>query len=320
VSKREKLLAGAVVVLIALFGARYLYGRYDRALSQRGSELSAAQDELATAKMQLTQGQRAVQQMEGWHERSLPANREKALSLYKAWLLAKASKAGLAVDDISPTIARRTANLSSIGYQIKATGNLASVIAMLYEFYNSQILHQVGQLQLMRPPGSTQLQVTFQAEALILPGANATDSLPEGESKRLKLESLAEYQKSLGGRELVAVYTPPRPVETVKAAPKPPEFDDAEQAYFSGAVSNGNGMQAWINVRTTGETLHLSAGDPVKVGALEGQIVSIEPRFLVWQSGDKKFRVPLGESLRKGKELAADGTAVARPEAERPES
>jgi hypothetical protein len=40
----------------------------------------------------------------------------------------------------------------------------------------------------------------------------------------------------------------------------------------------------------------------------------------VWQSGDKKFRVPLGESLRKGKELAADGTSIAPPKAENPES
>ena len=76
---------------------------------------------------------------------------------------------------------------------------------------------------------------------------------------------------------------------------------------FSGAVDSGKGPQAWINVRTTGEMLHLSAGDPIKIGALEGTIESVEPRSLVLKTGDKKFRVPLGASLRKGKELDASG-------------
>jgi hypothetical protein len=322
VSKREKILAAAVLGLVAILAARYLYGRYNRALSLRQSQLSAAQDELANVKMALNQGQWAVRQMERWHDRALPANREKASSLYKAWLVEKANAAGLAVDDISPapTTARPAANVSAIGYQMKASGSLPAVIGMLYEFYRSPMLHQITLLRLTRPPGAAQVQVTFQSEALLLPGANATDKLPEGESKRPKLASLAEYQKSIGDRDLVSVYTAPKPPVAKSDPPKPPKFDDAEQAYFSGAVSNGNGLQAWINVRTTGETLHVSAGDPVKVGALEGQIVSIEPRVLVWQSGDKKYRVPLGESLRKGKELAADGTAVKHAEAENPDS
>lgn len=76
---------------------------------------------------------------------------------------------------------------------------------------------------------------------------------------------------------------------------------------FSGAVDSGKGPQAWIHIRTTGEMLHLNAGDPIKVGALEGTIESVEDRSLVLRTGEKKFRVPLGSSLRKGQELDADG-------------
>jgi hypothetical protein len=308
VTKREKLLAAAVLCLVAALGAKYLYGRYDRSLTLRQSQLTAAQDELASATMELSRGEWAVRQMDRWHQRSLPANREKALSLYKAWLLEKATESGLAVDELSPAPAARPgANVSAIGYQMRATGTLPSIVGMLYEFYRSPLLQQVTLLRLMRPPGATQLQITFQAEALMLPGANATEKLPEGESKRPKLGTLAEYKKSFEDRDLVNVYTAPKPpVAAPRERAEPPKFDDAEQAYFTAAVSNGNGMQAWINVRTTGETLHLSPGDAVKVGALEGQIISIEQRSLVWQTGDKKFRVPLGESLRKGKELAAE--------------
>jgi hypothetical protein len=323
VTKREKLLAAAVLCLVAAFGAKYLYGRYDRALDLRQSQLTAAQDELATAKMDLSRGEWAVRQMEGWHQRALPANREKAVSLYKAWLFDKATAAGLAVDDIAPAPAARPgAKVSAIGFQMKASGTLSSVVALLYEFYRSPLLQQVTLLRLVRPPGATQVQVTFQSEALLLPGANATDKLPEGESKRLKFDSLAEYHKSFGDRDLVSVYTAPKP--PVAAAPRertePPKFDDAEQAYFSGSTGIGNDKLAWINVRTTGETLKIPAGGPIKVGALEGQIVTIEPRWLVWQSGDKKYRVPLGESLRKGQELEADGTSARHMQTDRPES
>jgi hypothetical protein len=260
--------------------------------------------------------------MERWQKRSLPADPEKAASLYKAWLMDKASAAGLTIINMQEAqTARPAGNVSALGYRMQASGSLSSVVSMLYEYYRSPLLHQITLLRLTRPPGASDIQVTFQSEALIVPGANATDKLPEGDSKRPKLGSLAEYQKSLRERDLVNVYTKPKPPAPPRGdPPAPPKFDDAEQAYFSGAVSNGDGMQAWINVRTTGETLHVSAGDPVKVGALEGQIVSIEPRSLVWQTGDKKFRVPLGESLRKGKELSADGSPVSRPEAENPES
>jgi hypothetical protein len=320
-SKREKLLAAAVLGLVVALAARYFYGRYDRALTLRQNQLAAAQEELVTAKVSLNQGELDVRRMERWQQRSLPTNPEKAASLYKAWLMDKATAAGLTVINMqeAPT-SRPAGNVSALGYRMQANGSLSSVIGLLYEYYRSPLLHQITLLRLTRPPGASDVQVTFQSEALIVPGANATDKLPEGDSKRPKLASLADYQKSLGERDLVNVYTAPKPPVAKRDPPAPPKFDDAEQAYFSGAVSNGNGMQAWINVRTTGETLHVSAGDPVKVGALEGQIVSIEPRSLVWQTGDKKFRVPLGESLRKGKELSADGTSVARPEAENPES
>ena len=162
----------------------------------------------------------------------------------------------------------------------------------------------------------------MEVEALSLPGAEATDKLPEGDSQRLRMAKVEDYKKTFEERELASVYTPPRPPgEALAGRSKPstpPKFDDAEQAYFSGSTSGPTGApKAWINVRTTGETMYLSAGDALKVGALEGKIVSIENRALVYETEGKKFRVALGESLRKGKELPADTSAAT---AEKPEA
>ena len=319
-NRREKMLAAAVLLLIAAWGGKSLFARYQRALDARTSQVIEAKKRLATVNRTMAQGRRAVRQVEEWQARSLPNDREKALSLYKAWLLDKAKEAGLEVDDITPSQPTPSAAFTAIGYQMKAKGSLSAVAALLYEFYRSPQLHQITSLQLSRPQGSTQIEATLKVEALSLPGAVATDKLPEGDAKRLKLASLDEYQKSLGERDLVSVYAPPRPPGERRDAAAPSKFDDAEQARFSGTVGSGDSLQAWINVRTTGETLHLAAGDPLKVGTLEGQIISVEPRSLVYESGEKKFSVALGQSLRDGKELKADGATSSEAPAETPES
>jgi hypothetical protein len=324
-NKREQLLALAVGALVMLFAGNYLYGSYTRSMHSGDIELQNARTKLAAANKRLNDGKRAALQIQTWQERSLPTDYEKSLSLYKAWLLAKAKDAGLLVSDIkqTPTASNSTA-YKAFGYQMVSNSSLSSLVSFLYEFYRSPQLHQITRLQVSRPPGGTQLQITIDVEALCLKGAVATDKLPEGDSKRLKLANADTYKKSMAERDIVTAYTPPRPPAPPRAERKeaaaPPKFDDAEFAIFSAAVGNGTGLQAWINVRTTGETLRLEAGDTVKVGALKGEIVSVEPRLLVYKSGDKKFRVPLGESLRKGKEIGPTGEAKSGADAESPKS
>jgi hypothetical protein len=320
-NKREQTLLAGVIGLVVLYGGYHFYGKYEKSLRARKADVLNAQKTLDEANHKLKEGRRAVKQMEAWDDRALPADYDKALSLYKAWLLAKAKDAGLTVSDISllPTTSTNTA-YRAISYQIVGSGSLSNVVAMLYEFYRSPQLHQVTSLTLNRAAGASRLSVTLNVEALSLKGATATNKLPEGDSKRLKLASADAYKKSFAEREVVTAYTPPRPPtpprERREPPPGPPKFDDAQVAHFSGAVGNGSGMQAWINVRSTGETLHLSPGDPVKVGTLDGEIVSVEARSLVFKTGDKRFRVKLGQSLREGKELGArDDATNGLPEA-----
>jgi hypothetical protein len=321
-SQREKLLAAIVVAIAVILGGRFVYGRYQGAIESRRSELATAKEELADINLAIEKGQYSLRRLEKWQKRSLPANRENAQSLYKAWLLAKAKEAGLTVDDITPAARQSSKDAyKTIGYTLAGSGSLSSVSALLYEFYRAPQLQQVTQLRLLRPVGASQIEVTFDVEALILPGAEATDSLPEGESKRLALASLADYQKSLGDRDLTNVYTPPKPAVAARPdPPPPPKFDDAEHARFSASIGVGDKFQAWVHVRTTGETLHLHPGDTFKVGQLEGQIVSVEPRSMVYQAGDKKYRVSLDQPLRKGTEIGPDGKPLASARSERPES
>jgi cellobiose-specific phosphotransferase system component IIA len=323
-NKREQILAAGVLALVALYGGNHFYGNYSKALHARQADVEAAQSKLDEANHKLKEGHRAVKQMEAWQQRALPANFDKALSLYKAWLLAKAKDSGLVVSDITllPTT-NNNAAYKAIGYQMVASGSLSSVVSMLYEFYRSPQLHQISRLQLTRPPGAAQLTVSLDVEALSMKGAVATNKLPEGDAKRLKLASADDYKKSLAERDIVTAYAPPRPPTAPRErreATTPPKFDESEQTRFTAALSDGTRWQAWIYVKPTGELLHLQAGDPIKVGLLDGQIESIEARSLVLKTGNKRFRLRVGDYLRKGKEIDAKGAELEEKPTDTPKS
>jgi len=313
-TQREKLLAAAVLGLLLLFGGRSLWTNYQDSLTAKRSQRAAAQARLGEAKLARARGRQAYTNLQDWQQRSLPADRQVAQSLYRTWLQDRFTAAGLAIEDIQPNV--RTAPNDAyqvVGYTITARGTLKAVTNLLYDYYRSTLLQQITELRLQPGTGASQLLVTFQTEALLVVGTTR-DTLPEGEADRLAKSSAEEYVTSIDGRNLFTAYRPPRPdppPRVVRDAPPSPEFDHAKFAFFTGTVGNGNGFQAWINVRTTNESLRLSAGDPIKVGLFEGRVVSVEPRALVVETGDKKLRVELGTSLRDGKELKSEGDAAA---------
>ena len=274
----------------------------------------------------LAKGRDAVQQMEAWQQRSLPADREKALSLYKAWLLAKAKEAGLARQRHQACAANDRVHrvqrdrLPDGGDRLAVVGRFDALRVLSQPAAAADHAVAAARGRPERRSCKSRWMSKRSACPARLPPTRCPKAIRSGSSWRAS----AEYQKSLGERDLVTVYTPPRPPGPPPAErkdpPPPPSSMKRSWRYFSGTVSSGKGLQAWINVRSTGETLHLMAGDAVKVGALEGQIESIEARSLVLKTGDKKFRVALGQSLRKGKELDADGNVKPEPASEPPKS
>jgi hypothetical protein len=321
-NKRERILAGAVAALVAVWGGNKLYGRYRNAIDTRNAQVQSAKARLADASLTLTKGRSALKQMTKLQERSLPSDLEKARSLYKAWLLTKAKNTGVTVTDIKQAPKTKTnPQYKAIGYQIEADGALSNVVSLLYEFYRSPLLHQITKLKLTRPVGAPQMQVSLEVEALCLPLATSANDLPEGDSKRPKLASVGEYQKVLGERDIATVYTAPRPPAPPNSAPgAPPKFNEAEMARFTASVNSGAGMQAWIYVLPTGEMLHVVAGDAVKIGNIDGKIESVEARSLILKTADKRYLVRLGDYLLKGQELDAEGNPKPSPAAEPPKS
>ena len=282
-----------------------MWGRFQLSLDQKQSQLNAAREKLGNAKLTLEKARKAMTQLGDWQERSLPDNREVAQSLYRVRLENQFKDAGLAIDDIQPD--RRvvpTDAYTAIGYTVTARGTIKSLATLLFDFYRSPLLQQITYLQLQPSADPSQLMVTFKAEALMVRGSKRED-LPTGTTERPAKASAEEYVESITGRNLMAVYSPPKPAPVQTAeAPKPvvPKFDDAKFAYVTGIVQVEGRLQAWINVRTTGETLRVFEGDAVKVGSLEGNVLSIEPRRIVLKLEDEELKVELGRNLREDSE------------------
>lgn len=304
---REKILAAAVAVMVLLWGGNRMWIRYNASLATKRTQLIAAQERLGEAKLALAQGEAAMNQLDGWQQRSLPADREAAQSLYRVWLETQFKAAGLTVEEFQPAQRLTPAvGYSAVGYTVNAHGPLKSLTNFLHEYYRSTLLQQITRLQLRPDVNPAQLKISLQTEALILPGTG-NETLPEGIAERSAKPQAADYATSIGGRNVFAVYKPPRPEPppgTARVAPPKPEFDDAKHAYFTATIQVDGRYQAWIHVRTTNETLRLFEGDEMKVGLFNGKIVSIEPRLIVVKSGDEELRVELGHNLRDGKAAA----------------
>ncbi len=122
-NKRERILGGAVLLLVVLWGGRAMFMRYRTALASRRTQVEDAKTRLADANLLLAKGRSAMQQMEDLQKRSLPTDREKALSLYKAWLLTKAKASGLSVDHVQGDDVRQFAQFIGIEVGISRHGD-----------------------------------------------------------------------------------------------------------------------------------------------------------------------------------------------------
>jgi hypothetical protein len=306
-TQRERILGIAVAALALLMGGNWLWSKYSRSIAAKRTQLLTAQDRLGQAKLAYAQGEDAAFRLADWQDQSLPADREVAQSLYRVWLETQFKAAGLAADEFQP--AQRlapAAGYSAVGYTVNARGTLKSLTNFLDAYYRSKLLQQITRLQVRPDLAPGQLRISLQTEALILPGT-INKTLPEGVVDRPVRPKAADYAAAIDSRNIFTVYRPPRPTPpptVARATPPRPKFDDAKFAFFSGIVGSEDNRQAWIDLRTKGETLRLHAGDDIKVGEFEGKVLSIDLRAMTVKVGDEEIRVNLGETLRDGKPVA----------------
>jgi hypothetical protein len=300
-TKREQTLLAGVLGIVGLWGAWSGWQRFQDAQSERQSRLDTARQAVADAQLEQSKAQATLRQLETWQAESLPTDIDQAQSEYRAWLIAQGEATGLTLDDVKLAGSQsRGEAYTAISYSAEAQGDLTQLTKFLHRFYSAGALHKLTKLQITPLAGGQQLKAALGIEALSVRGATRGEGMPE--AVPLASGDEAKYVSELSSRNLFAKYVPPAPPKPPepkvvrKAPPPPPKFDDAEHAYLTGIVQD----QAWIHIRTRDETLRLKAGDKLKVGLLEGDIVSVDQRAITYRTSEGTFSVSLGQPIRPG--------------------
>ncbi len=308
-TSREKKLGLAVLLMAACWGAWTLWGSYREARRFRVASRLSAEQAQQRARFDRLRAETAVERLSQYQQSSLPIDQQEAQLAYRAWLFDRLEEAGLDFDDVTLVDRNQgTGAYTELVYSAQADGDLAAVTRFLHAFYKAPVLHKITTLKLT-PKAKGRLQVSLGVRALAVDGANRQEGLPEGKSERLHLASLDEYVKSIVQRDVFREYTPPPPPRppraqrpVVKRDPPPPKprFDAANYAYLTGVVQAGDRLQAWIHVRTKGDTLRVFEGDKLEVGLLKGEVESISAKRIVVRTSEGRFVTPLGANLRAG--------------------
>ena len=299
-NKRERMLAAAVGSLVVLFLLQMGWSRVGSLYSQRSAQLRQLQRTVGDRTIDVARGKMAAERLHAWQRQSLPADPDVAKSLYNDWLrqqLVEAKFNDVTIRDLSATGSRRRTAYKQLGFSVTARGSIEQLTEFLYKFYRANHLHQLRDLGITTSKDSQELGLTLKIEALILPGAERTDALNDGESDSLIEADLSSYTEAIVTRNLFAPYT--------EAPPATPDSDEAKEAVITAIVRDEGGWQAWVQIKT-GKVLRLHEGDPFEVGSLSGTITRISRREVVFQADGRQRLAKPGKSLADAIELAED--------------
>lgn len=302
-------LGALAAIVLVYFG----WGIWAGAFAQRELQLSKLQTKVFDQEKKVTEGNRAIARRKALEQRSLPSNKELALSLYQKWLFSLVSRVALDDPKVTPRNATSSRTLQKIGFEITGRGSLDQITRLLHEFYSTDHLHQIRDLTVKPIEKSSQLQLTMVVEGAILPTADRKDKLSDKPGHALALASLADYQRAIVGRNVFAEYVPPKPPEVVKKVepvkviekPKEPSFDLAKLAYFTSIIVDKDGRpQIWLHRRNTNTTDYLFEGDRFEIGELKATVTRIdfEGREVEVEIDGKSFVLATNKSI--GESLA----------------
>ena len=235
---RERMMALVAMHVLFVFGGGLLgYQFILRPMKTAETRTITALDEVGKDQNQLDELETALPRLELMKKMSLPADPVFASFAYGAELEKMLRASDFAAGKLD--IARKEADRSSttttkkppyqrLLYDVKASGDLASLVAFLDKFYATPLLHRIRTLKIDRPvtttaqQGKTDLNITLSIEALIVDGAEKRDTLlPAGVTVPKRLARTDEQYASIAGRDIF--YGPPPPpvrISTETGEPK----------------------------------------------------------------------------------------------------
>jgi hypothetical protein len=211
-TKRERILAGAVLTPIILGGLGFLFNLFFLdPLASRRRTIDTLHTDITRKQERIKQVAAEKPRLERWKEQSLPGDTDTELyaatrSMYSRYLRTLMDESGLGDARItpgkpdtrtSPVLAGKKPLYTRLTFTVEqARGNLDSVVAFLESFYHTGMLHQIKELRVARPRTRTadqkpdDLDVHMTIEALVVNGAEPRPYLPFVDRRLLAIDTM----------------------------------------------------------------------------------------------------------------------------------
>jgi len=297
---REKYLAGAVALLVILWGGTVGWDRYQEALLRNESQQLAAEQQLSQARAAAARGGRAQRLLGAWRRQSLPTDLDIAKSLYQDWLRQQLIEAGLVVRELNENSSRTThKHFNQATFVVNAQGSLAELTDFLYRFYQSNHLHRISAATLTPTTTRRSLTISLTIDALSLADSRRTDRLAEGSSD-LFTEPLEELRDTIVSRNVFVPYA------ARSEGQSNGQVADAEaaQAFITGMTYGDGGWQMAIRMRDSGQIRYFRQGDSIRIGRFAGEVVELDGRRAIVSNKDQRLVILLGQNLGQAQVLA----------------
>ncbi|MFO1021172.1 MAG: hypothetical protein U0903_10805 [Planctomycetales bacterium] len=221
--------------------------------------------------------------LDAWKSQSLPANTERARSLYRSWLFKLATDSGLRSPNVETgSNTNRQGLLQVFNFTVRAKGDLSSLTRFLIGFYQANQLHQLQTLSIT-PVGRTgELDLAFAMQAVALKDSPQKDQLPTGTAERLAQKNPEDY-RIVARRNLFAAGG---------------ASDPADRTVLTAVTSVDGKPEVWFTQQTEDKLYKFHPGDAVDFGRFRGKLVEVLPEDVVLESsaGDQ-WLLSIGENL-----------------------
>jgi hypothetical protein len=298
---RQQVLLGALALIaVVRLGDFVLSTMIQGPLRQLRGDNNELRDRVEEQEQLLAEARTAGRKIDEWRKMSLPFDTETARSLYRNWLLNVVRQAKLrnaTVDSGSPST--RFGLYRVMPFNVQARGTLREITSALFQLESAALLHRIVNLRITPVARLGQFDMTLSLEGLMLPNTERK-SLPTGKSTLLA--SAHERDYSVIARDnLFGIGVSHQ--------------DPMRLTILSGITWRNGRATAWITEQITEEVHKLRAGDAFQTTALDGRILEVSDKSVIFESAEQTFRLRIGDSFADADVIRAE-LATSRETAE----
>jgi len=169
---REKKLAALTGIMVLMLCGFFVWNQVSTQLKQRHNAITSLDLEIAGKQLILKKGRQATTRLAEYEQRSLPADREVARSIYQDWLLDLAKQVNLEEANVkAPGDYTNEGVFYRLTFNVSGIGHLDQIVAMIQRIYEFDHLHLIRRLTIVPIKDGRKLELAFSIEAAVLPGS-----------------------------------------------------------------------------------------------------------------------------------------------------